>query len=284
MSALVWGDAPAELVLVHGSAQNAHTFDTVALALDRPLVAVDLPHHGHSDASFYGPRALDEHAERPRARPSATLSAAPRSRFVAMSYGGLVSVALPHEHPELATRLVLVDITPGVNARHARHILRLHRRTRVVRQFRRDPRTHRRLQPGSTRRRRFAAASCTTPSSAPTARGYGATNATGAARTPNPSGPVAVARGPGRRSRWCARWVLHRSSPTTTSRSSDDVDPTTTSLKSPARAIRSRVRIPWNWPRSSPRRLVARPRNHLERSHRCCDRMCRATLVQSRVR
>ena len=34
VSALVWGDAEPELVLVHGGAQNAHTWDTVALALD----------------------------------------------------------------------------------------------------------------------------------------------------------------------------------------------------------------------------------------------------------
>src|SRR5262249_32189149 len=49
VSALVWGGADPELVLVHGGAQNAHTWDTVALALDRPLVALDLPGHGHSD-------------------------------------------------------------------------------------------------------------------------------------------------------------------------------------------------------------------------------------------
>ena len=35
--------------MLHGGAQNAHTWDTVALALDRPLVAIDLPGHGHSD-------------------------------------------------------------------------------------------------------------------------------------------------------------------------------------------------------------------------------------------
>src|SRR5213082_901666 len=52
VSALVWGSAPPELVLIHGGAQNAHTWDTVALALGRPLVAIDLPGHGHSD----GPR------------------------------------------------------------------------------------------------------------------------------------------------------------------------------------------------------------------------------------
>src|SRR5882757_11289864 len=48
LSALVWGSGPPEIVLLHGGAQNAHTWDTVALALHRPLVAVDLPGHGHS--------------------------------------------------------------------------------------------------------------------------------------------------------------------------------------------------------------------------------------------
>src|SRR4051812_37456394 len=48
VSALVWGDGPPELVLLHGGAQNAHTWDTTALALGRPLVALDLPGHGHS--------------------------------------------------------------------------------------------------------------------------------------------------------------------------------------------------------------------------------------------
>ena len=48
LSALVWGDAEPELVFLHGGAQNAHTWDTVALALGRPLVCIDLPGHGHS--------------------------------------------------------------------------------------------------------------------------------------------------------------------------------------------------------------------------------------------
>src|SRR5690348_8543421 len=48
ISAIVWGATLPELVLVHGKGQNAHTWDTVALALGRPLIAVDLPGHGHS--------------------------------------------------------------------------------------------------------------------------------------------------------------------------------------------------------------------------------------------
>ena len=48
VSSILWGTDP-QLVFLHGGAQNAHTWDTVALALDRPLVAVDLPGHAHSD-------------------------------------------------------------------------------------------------------------------------------------------------------------------------------------------------------------------------------------------
>src|SRR4051812_35817392 len=61
LSALVWGDGPPELVFLHGGAQNAHTWDTVALALDRPLVAIDLPGHGWSDwrtSGDYRPQAM----------------------------------------------------------------------------------------------------------------------------------------------------------------------------------------------------------------------------------
>src|SRR5919106_6749876 len=62
LSAVVWGDEPPELVLLHGGAQNAHTWDTVALALGRPLVAIDLPRHGHSDGPAEGVLSLDANA------------------------------------------------------------------------------------------------------------------------------------------------------------------------------------------------------------------------------
>ena len=48
VSALRWGDSAPEVVLVHGGAQNAHTWDTVVLCLGRPALAIDLPGHGHS--------------------------------------------------------------------------------------------------------------------------------------------------------------------------------------------------------------------------------------------
>jgi esterase len=50
MRALRWGSDPVRVVWVHGGAQNAHTWDTVILAMGQPpSLAVDLPGHGHSD-------------------------------------------------------------------------------------------------------------------------------------------------------------------------------------------------------------------------------------------
>src|SRR6187431_1918477 len=89
LSALVWGEGPAELVLVHGGAQNAHTWDTVALALGRPLVAVDLPGHGHSDGGRNGSLDVASNAVDVA---EVIRSLAPDARaVVGMSLGGLTS-------------------------------------------------------------------------------------------------------------------------------------------------------------------------------------------------
>jgi pimeloyl-ACP methyl ester carboxylesterase len=113
LSALVWGDVEPELVLLHGGAQNAHTWDTVGLALDRPLVAIDLPAHGHSD----GPRGgFADPAGNAEDVAAAMRVLAPEARGVAgMSLGGLTALALSVRAPELVRSLVLVDITPGVD-------------------------------------------------------------------------------------------------------------------------------------------------------------------------
>jgi pimeloyl-ACP methyl ester carboxylesterase len=112
LSALVWGTGEPELVLLHGGAQNAHTWDTVALALGRPLVAIDLPGHGHSDGGADG--SISVHGNGVDLA-VAVADLAPRARaVVGMSLGGLSALALAGRAPELVRRLVLVDITPGV--------------------------------------------------------------------------------------------------------------------------------------------------------------------------
>jgi pimeloyl-ACP methyl ester carboxylesterase len=117
VSALVWGTDDPQYVFLHGGAQNAHTWDTVALALDRPLVAVDLPGHGHSDHRDDGPFGPRENAVDVAV---AIRELAPNAAMVVgMSLGGLTSIALAAHAPDLVRKLVLVDVTPGVDKERA---------------------------------------------------------------------------------------------------------------------------------------------------------------------
>ncbi|MBH0777878.1 alpha/beta fold hydrolase [Nocardia bovistercoris] len=114
VSGLRWGDGEPELVLLHGGAQNAHTWDTVALALDRPLLALDLPGHGHSD---WWPDHLYTPPRMAAAVATAIDALAPRaSAVVGMSLGGFTALSLATLRPDLVRRLILVDVTPGVGS------------------------------------------------------------------------------------------------------------------------------------------------------------------------
>jgi esterase len=111
VSARVWGNGEPEAVLIHGSGQNAHTWDTVARLLERPIVAVDLPGHGHSDWR-------DDHNYGPLTNADAVAvvvkELAPRASIViGMSLGGLTLMHLAAQHPELVRRAVILDTTPA---------------------------------------------------------------------------------------------------------------------------------------------------------------------------
>ncbi len=110
VSALRWTTEPPRVVFLHGGGQNAHTWDSVLLALDVPALAVDLPGHGHSgwrDDHDYHPKLnaeavapfIAEHA------PAAEL-------VVGMSLGGLTTIAIAAQSPGLIKRAVLVDVSP----------------------------------------------------------------------------------------------------------------------------------------------------------------------------
>lgn len=117
LSALRWAPeaTPASPVVtfLHGAGLNAHTWDTTILALGLPALAIDLPGHGDSswrDDMAYVARVLApdvaagmaEWTDRPQV-------------LVGQSLGGLTAAAVAAAHPDLVSRLVVIDITPGVD-------------------------------------------------------------------------------------------------------------------------------------------------------------------------
>ena len=112
LSALRWGTDPPELVLLHGGGQNAHTWDTVALALGRPLLAIDLPGHGHSDWR-------DDHRYFPAENAAAVevmvraARARCRSRRRACRSAGSPRSSLAAQAPDLVRRLSSWTSRPG---------------------------------------------------------------------------------------------------------------------------------------------------------------------------
>lgn len=113
VSALRIGESAPEVTFLHGAGLNAHTWDTTALLLGRPSLAIDLA--GHGDSSWredldYSARALapdvaaalEAWTDRPQV-------------VVGQSLGGLTAAALARTRPDLVSRVIVVDITPGVD-------------------------------------------------------------------------------------------------------------------------------------------------------------------------
>jgi pimeloyl-ACP methyl ester carboxylesterase len=112
VSALVWSEPAPRVALLHGGGLNAHTWDATLLALDEPAVAVDLPGHGDStwrkDGDYRPETIVDavDEAFRELAPEPAVL--------VGQSLGGLTALLLAASAPARFSRVVVIDITPGV--------------------------------------------------------------------------------------------------------------------------------------------------------------------------
>lgn len=113
LTGLRYGDGPPVLTFLHGAGLNAHTWDTTLLALGLPALALDLPGHGdsswRSDAD-YSPATLRDDV----ATAIDAWTDGPQV-LVGHSLGGLTAAAVAAARPDLVRRLVIVDITPGVN-------------------------------------------------------------------------------------------------------------------------------------------------------------------------
>lgn len=113
LSSLVWGQGDPEIVFLHGGGQNAHTWDYVAYALDKPAIAFDLPGHGQSywreDRNYSPVPNADAIANvLPRVAPNAKV-------VVGMSLGGATTIRLSGAYAQYVRKAVIVDVTPQVN-------------------------------------------------------------------------------------------------------------------------------------------------------------------------
>lgn len=112
VSFLRWSTEAPEIVLLHGIALNAHTWDTFALAARRPLLALDLPGHGSSawrDDARYDPATIA-----PAVAEVIDQQAPGGATLVGQSLGGLTAIAVSALRPGLVERIVLVDVSPGI--------------------------------------------------------------------------------------------------------------------------------------------------------------------------
>src|SRR5262249_36347898 len=113
---LDWGtEGRPPLLLLHGGAQTAHSWDEVApdLARDHHVLALDQRGHGDSDRAPGGRYRRDDFVGDVRAFlddrgwPAATV--------MALSLGGLNAIAFAATHPERVRGLVVVDVTPTIS-------------------------------------------------------------------------------------------------------------------------------------------------------------------------
>jgi len=112
---LDWGTAGRPpVLLLHGGAQTAHSWDEVApdLATDHHVLALDQRGHGDSDRAPGGAyRRADFVADIGGFLDDRGWSAA---TLIALSMGGLNSIAFAASHPDRVRGLVVVDVAPTV--------------------------------------------------------------------------------------------------------------------------------------------------------------------------
>jgi esterase len=118
-----WG-TPAQppMLCLHGATQTAHSWDEVAAELSGAYRVLCLEQRGHGD-SDWAPDG-DYTRQTQAADVDAITDAIGLSRFilVGMSMGGMNSMTFTARHPDKVQALVIVDVSPEVQARGVEHI------------------------------------------------------------------------------------------------------------------------------------------------------------------
>jgi esterase len=110
---LEWGAADKPpLVMVHGIARHAHTFDHIAadLARDYRVIAIDMRGHGDSAWSPEGAYLVEDHVR--DLEGFVALLQLRRLTLLGNSTGGRVVQVFAGLHPDLVERLIVEDVGP----------------------------------------------------------------------------------------------------------------------------------------------------------------------------
>ncbi len=118
-----WQGGGAPIVVLHGGGQTRHAWEESCAHLGElgyDVTALDLRGHGESDWSPEQAYALDDFA-------ADVVAALPqlgheRAALLGFSLGGLVSLRLAAQRPELCALLVLVDVAPRLETNGVRRI------------------------------------------------------------------------------------------------------------------------------------------------------------------
>lgn len=120
---LDWGNADKpKMLLLHGGAQSAHSWDFFCLSLrtDFHIVAVDQRGHGDSDWSDAGEYDTKFHV----ADLNSFSDAIGYDSFIliGLSMGGRNAYSFAAKYPEKVDRLIIIDVGPDIQAEGRRHI------------------------------------------------------------------------------------------------------------------------------------------------------------------
>jgi pimeloyl-ACP methyl ester carboxylesterase len=133
---LDWGNSDRpKMLLLHGGAQSAHSWDFFALAMREHfhIVALDQRGHGDSDWSEAGDYDTPFHV----ADIQAFTDAIGYDHFVliGLSMGGRNAYTFAAQYPDKVRRLVIVDVGPDIQAEGRRHIREFLEGTEVFESF-----------------------------------------------------------------------------------------------------------------------------------------------------
>jgi pimeloyl-ACP methyl ester carboxylesterase len=118
-----WGEATRPpLLCLHGITQTAHSWDEVAAELSNDYRVFCLDQRGHGD-SDWAPDG-DYTRQTQAADIDAISDALGLSRFIlaGMSMGGINAITFTARHPEKVNLLIIVDVSPEVQARGVQNI------------------------------------------------------------------------------------------------------------------------------------------------------------------